>query len=164
MLRTRMRRRSHAAPELDITAFMNLMVALVPFLLITAVFSHISVLELALPQVGATAVEDTDAAVLEIILRRELIEIRSGRGVSPQLLAKTGQSYDFAGMGRMLAQYKASHPQKRDVIILAESDVVYDDIVHAMDFSRALVTRSGQLELFPEVTVGEAPPRAEGGR
>ncbi|MEE9142428.1 MAG: biopolymer transporter ExbD, partial [Gammaproteobacteria bacterium] len=35
--------------ELNITAFMNLMVVLVPFLLITAVFSRMAVLELYLP-------------------------------------------------------------------------------------------------------------------
>ncbi|NIO40724.1 MAG: biopolymer transporter ExbD, partial [Burkholderiales bacterium] len=38
--------------ELDITAFMNLMVVLVPFLLITAVFSRMTVLDLTLPQVA----------------------------------------------------------------------------------------------------------------
>ena len=35
--------------ELNITAFMNLMVILVPFLLITAVFSRLAVIELYLP-------------------------------------------------------------------------------------------------------------------
>ena len=43
----RMRRRDPA--EMNITAFMNLMVILVPFLLITAVFSRLAVMQLALP-------------------------------------------------------------------------------------------------------------------
>ncbi len=34
------RRRHKEVPELDMTTFMNLMVVLVPFLLITAVFSR----------------------------------------------------------------------------------------------------------------------------
>ena len=42
------------AEELNITAFMNLMVVLVPFLLITAVFSRMTVLELNLPDANAT--------------------------------------------------------------------------------------------------------------
>ena len=37
------------AVELNITAFMNLMVILVPFLLITAVFSQVAILDLNLP-------------------------------------------------------------------------------------------------------------------
>jgi biopolymer transport protein ExbD len=45
----RRRKRIREPGELDITAFMNLMVVLVPFLLITAVFSRIAVHELTLP-------------------------------------------------------------------------------------------------------------------
>jgi biopolymer transport protein ExbD len=43
------RRHNHDTAELNITAFMNLMVILVPFLLITAVFSRLAILELNLP-------------------------------------------------------------------------------------------------------------------
>ena len=39
-MRNRIRRLSKDPAEINITAFMNLMVILVPFLLITAVFSH----------------------------------------------------------------------------------------------------------------------------
>src|SRR5690606_12605624 len=47
--RQRRTRRHQDVEELHITAFMNLMVVLVPFLLITAVFSRMSILELNLP-------------------------------------------------------------------------------------------------------------------
>ena len=43
------RRHNDDTAELNITAFMNLMVILVPFLLITAVFSRLAILELNLP-------------------------------------------------------------------------------------------------------------------
>ncbi len=43
------KRYAKEAPELNITTFLNLMVVLVPFLLITAVFSRITILELNLP-------------------------------------------------------------------------------------------------------------------
>ena len=46
-------RARNTSVELDITAFMNLMVVLVPFLLMTAVFTSISVLDLKLPTPGA---------------------------------------------------------------------------------------------------------------
>ncbi len=46
---TRVRRlRKHPA-QLDITAFLNMIVVLVPFLLSTAVFSRLAILELSLP-------------------------------------------------------------------------------------------------------------------
>jgi len=43
------RSRQKEQDEMNITAFMNLMVVLVPFLLITAVFTHLSIIELHLP-------------------------------------------------------------------------------------------------------------------
>ena len=51
MIRSRRGGRHHRndTAELNITAFMNLMVILVPFLLITAVFSRLAILELNLP-------------------------------------------------------------------------------------------------------------------
>ena len=47
--RTRRRRQQVKDVDLDITAFLNLMVILVPFLLITAVFSRVTILDLYLP-------------------------------------------------------------------------------------------------------------------
>ena len=41
--------------DLDMTTFLNLMVVLVPFLLITAVFSRITIVELTLPSAGGGA-------------------------------------------------------------------------------------------------------------
>ena len=49
----RSRRRQSTEAELNITTFMNLMVVLVPFLLITAVFSQVSILQLNLPPTSA---------------------------------------------------------------------------------------------------------------
>jgi len=49
MFRKRHRRTKQVHAELNITAFMNLMVVLIPFLLITAVFSQVTILKLNLP-------------------------------------------------------------------------------------------------------------------
>lgn len=44
-------------PELDITSFMNLMVILIPFLLLDAVFTQLAVLQISMPS-GAGAASD----------------------------------------------------------------------------------------------------------
>ena len=46
---TRARRLRKSAAHLEITAFINLIVVLVPFLLSTAVFSRLAVIDLTLP-------------------------------------------------------------------------------------------------------------------
>ena len=61
-------RRNVETAELNITAFMNLMVILVPFLLITAVFSRITILELNLPVANEQAQVEKERLELEIIV------------------------------------------------------------------------------------------------
>ena len=51
------RRRKDGDDDINITAFMNLMVILVPFLLITAVFSRLTILELNLPAAESEATQ-----------------------------------------------------------------------------------------------------------
>lgn len=50
----RRHRRLSSSPELDITAFLNLMIVLVPVLLLGMVFSQVRMIELNFPG-GATA-------------------------------------------------------------------------------------------------------------
>ena len=65
------------AVELNITAFLNLMVILVPFLLITAVFSRITILELNLPPKNSRVVAPENIKLqLELVIRPESFEIR----------------------------------------------------------------------------------------
>ena len=78
MIRSRRGGRRHnvETAELNITAFMNLMVILVPFLLITAVFSRLTILELNLPGSSSEPVEPQDQTFqLEVIVRQDKIEI-----------------------------------------------------------------------------------------
>ena len=56
------------AVELNITAFMNLMVILVPFLLITAVFSQVAILDLNLPSSTDQISTEPEAMQLEVIV------------------------------------------------------------------------------------------------
>ena len=64
------------AQELNITAFMNLMVILVPFLLITAVFSRISILELNLPPLNAQPSDQKVELQLQLVVRESSFDIQ----------------------------------------------------------------------------------------
>ena len=78
MLNVRGRKRRHKeTAELNITAFMNLMVILVPFLLITAVFSRLAVLELNLPSGQSEVMNEPPEPefMLEITVREGGIEV-----------------------------------------------------------------------------------------
>ena len=73
-MRSRFRRQRIAPEEMNITAFMNLMVILVPFLLITAVFTRLTVLELNLPGSSAGG-PDAKQLHLEVIIRNDALEV-----------------------------------------------------------------------------------------
>ena len=72
------RRRSKELTELDVTTFLNLMVVLVPFLLITAVFSRLAVVELHLPSAASGATTDAPPFQLEVIVRDAGFELTNG--------------------------------------------------------------------------------------
>lgn len=168
MIRSRRggRRRNSDTADLNITAFMNLMVILVPFLLITAVFSRLAILELNLPGPSGEPVDQEELVFqLEITVRDDKIEIGDRNvgalGVYP---VKAG-GYDFEALSKKLADIKKSYPTKSDAAILLESDIPYDTVVQVMDRVRVAETVEGdsivRVELFPDISIGDAP--LEGG-
>ena len=159
-----MRRRKHGhrqkdSGELNIMPFMNLMVILLPFLLITAVFSRTAVLELNLP--GPSAAEDPQQTLaLEITVRNDRIEVGDRTTGLLTELKNGAAGYDVDGLSAYLMQVKARFPDKVDATMLIEPDVSYDAVVQVMDAVRSVpTTENGQhvaAELFPEISIGDA--------
>ena len=156
------RRRAHKEQaELSITAFMNLMVILVPFLLITAVFSKISILELDLPSKSEVVKQDTKKLELEVVVRENKLRVQDrNRGVL-KTIANTKEGYDLAALNEYLQALKNKHQDITTATILLEPEISYDILVQVMDAVRlAEVEKQGEMiraELFPEISVGDAP-------
>ena len=148
-------------PELDITTFLNLMVVLVPFLLITAVFSRITIMELDIPA-GASGAADKPKVTIEVIVRKDRLELGNGQGVVARLDNVNGK-YDLAKLSDYLQKIKGNYPDKTDATILIEPDIEYDYMVQVMDTVRLMeVPQQGseeflKAELFPDMSLGEAP-------
>ena len=158
----RTRRRKHPAAELNITAFMNLMVVLVPFLLITAVFSHITVLDMNLPPPGDQAEQKPNQPPYElrVTIRKSQMVISDNRnGLISRIRAKNGE-HDSAQLKKMLKQVKARLPRHTTITILAEQQTRYDDLIRAMDSARSYRAQvDGEwlyAELFPDISIGDA--------
>jgi biopolymer transport protein ExbD len=151
--------------DINITTFMNLMVILVPFLLITAVFSRVTILELNLPASQVGAEPPPESFELELVLRKDSIEVGDRRGGLIKRITHQDGSYDYAQLSELLQQIKARYPDKQDVTLLLEPDIAYDSLVQTMDAVRiADVVVAGNLvkvELFPQISVGDAPPASE---
>jgi len=161
-LRGRKRRHVETA-ELNITAFMNLMVILVPFLLITAVFSRLAVLELNLPTADA-AVEDEISEpefALEVTVRENAIEVGDRNAGLLSRIGNASASYDLPALSEYLQGVKAQFPDKADATLLLEPDIDYATVVAVMDTLREVQVASGadvvRYELFPDISIGDAP-------
>jgi biopolymer transport protein ExbD len=166
MIRSRRggRHHRHDAAELNITAFMNLMVILVPFLLITAVFSRLAILELNLPGSSSEPVEQQDQTFqLEIIVRQDKIEVGDRNQGLLGIYPNGEGGYDYVALADKLLELKERYPTKTDASILLEQDIAYDTLVQVMDTVRVaqeidedkgVIDRS---DLFPNISIGDAP-------
>ena len=147
---------------MNITSFMNLMVVLVPFLLITAVFSRITILELSVPTTsgGIQAVKQNFA--IEVIVRKAGLELANGSSVVAAIPNQMGE-YDLEKLTRILLRLKNDYPEKDDATVLMEPDIQYDHLIRVMDTLRETEIPeegSGELRkmaLFPKISIGDAP-------
>lgn len=162
----RKHRRLQQDAELDITAFMNLMIVLVPVLLLSMVFEHTKVLELNFPK-SAQVLDQTDLdnEQLQLIIRKQGFDVASSKaGILKHLPVKEGE-YDFENLSLFLRDVKSRIPDKSEISILLERDTSYQTLVTAMDTARSyktvLVASVVDAELFPSISIGDAPAVAQ---
>ena len=149
--------------ELDITAFMNLMVVLVPFLLMTAVFSHLTIIELNLPESAQSAknkTKDKKITHINIILKKNIIILSDSRGSIIAKMKKTDKRI-MNGLKKYLINIKEKIPYVLSVNILSGKTIKYDEIISAMDAARSYREKIDneyvEIELFPLISLGDAP-------
>jgi biopolymer transport protein ExbD len=161
------RRPNEETAELNITAFMNLMVILVPFLLMTAVFSRLAILELNLPGSSSEPANQQNLTFqLEVTVRKDQIEVGDRNQGRFGVYKNSEDGYDFDALSEKMSEIKKRYPEKTDVAILLESDIAYDTLVQVMDRVRiAQRIEDGAIvrsDLFPDISIGDAPVNGGG--
>ncbi|MGE5189202.1 MAG: ExbD/TolR family protein [Gemmatimonadota bacterium] len=147
---------------LNLVPMMDILTVLVIFLLITAVFTHITIMDLSIPtQAGGTAVNAPNFSI-EVIVRKRGLEIANGSSVEAAI-PKKDDKYDLETLSTMLARLKARYPEKEDATVLMEPDIQYDYLIQIMDAIRGVDVREeetgeiGKTVLFPKISIGDAP-------
>ena len=162
-MRGRTRRKRGEEAEINITAFMNFMVVLVPFLLITAVFSQISILELNLPAGESVEQEQPkEPIVLEVLIYSDRLEVVDRQSGPIKIIPNVTDGYDYSTMVNTLKAVKRRFPEITEITLLLQSDTPYDVLVQTMDSVRLVEqVQDGEIvqaELFPDISIGDAPP------
>jgi biopolymer transport protein ExbD len=167
-------RRGHGE-ELNLVPMIDIFTVLVTFLLMTAVFYRTVILELNLPTSQTQVTPPTQDLQLEILVRKAKLQVsdRSSGLLTefPNLAAAGGGengssegtgSYDVAKLSEYLQRVKQRFPDKLDATVLLEPDISYDAMVQVMDTVRLVEQQQGdrwiKAELFPEISIGDAPP------
>ena len=161
--RSRRRTRHHESTDLDLTPMMNLMVVLAPFLLITAVFTRLSILEIYLPPPASAELMSTmpspdEQLVLTISITEKGLVVANGTKII-SFVQPTLSGHDLQALSAVLQHIKARFPGVDHAIILSKPDITYDELVQVMDASRvAFVVADGKktsYSLFPNISLGE---------
>ncbi len=148
--------------EIDVTTFLNLMVVLIPFLLITAVFSRLTIVELDLPSNASGVAPQADSFRVEVIVREPGIEISNGKSIIASV-PKKDDEYDLEELSQMMVALKQDYPNIDTASVLMEPFVPYDYLIQVMDVVRTVevptdVENEYELyTLFSDISVGEAP-------
>ncbi len=156
------KRRMQETHELDVTTFLNLMVVLIPFLLISAVFSRVTIMELSVPTTAGGLASNKPNFAIEVIVRKSGLEIANGSSVEAAIPKKEDQ-YDMAMLSEMLMRLKAQYPEKEDATVLMEPEIAYDYLIQIMDAVRSTEIKADGTEeavkmvLFPDISIGDAP-------
>ena len=173
--------RVRKAPELMLVPMIDIFTVLVTFLLMTAVFSRITILQLDLPSSNASAGSTPPAFRLEVIVRQDGFELTNGNELIAAI-PKTNGAYDLKTLSELALALKREYPDANDASVLLERDVAYDHLIQVMDAIRstqapALDVRTAdapdgldpqtdvppaaakltRVDLFAHIAVGEAP-------
>lgn len=162
------RRLKKTPAHLEITAFINLIVVLVPFLLSVAVFTHLAVIDLSLPAQSNEAVEKLDPnklLKLEVVIRPESIEVGDRIGGLIQRIPNLANGADLKTLSALLQQIKLKYPDATESTVMAEPNTSYDTLVQVMDAVRAGHQVQGarvvSTDYFPNISIGDAPIRRQ---
>jgi biopolymer transport protein ExbD len=159
-----LKRRRHEAKDLELTTLLNILIVLVAFLLLSAVFSKVTIQELNMPPLGggAAPANSKPPVTIEVVIRKDALEIGDGKIVT-DTIPKADQQYDVKELSRRLKLLKDNNLDKKDVILLVEPDIDYATMISVMDAVKFVSFNSPQdsrritVTLFPNVTVGDAP-------
>ena len=140
-----------AEKDLQIIAFLNLMVILIPFLLITAVFARMAVIELGPSgEIQAAAQKHKETAGpkfrLIITIKEDEIGVLNDNTLLGVFREDEKGSYNFRALSNFLLQLKQKNREENAAVILSRPYIPYMTLVETIDAVR---------ETFPDISLDE---------
>lgn len=169
--RTRHLQFTEKTGELNIVPYLDIMVNLIMFMLVTITSSiSLSVLGVSAPKYNQSSAGASQAPpkpelqlTVFISMKGFIVQARGeyiGSDGNPlpkgaprpdtPTIEKEGENYAFAKLTTLVERFKTDNPTESRVILVSDHRVVYDTVIKTMDALRA----KGSKELFPDVFLG----------
>jgi biopolymer transport protein ExbD len=166
----KIKRQATDEADIDVTSFMNLMIVLVPVLLMSMTFTKITVMEINLPELsGGSSANDLTQSQLEVVVRKDGMEIYFPAGtLQKKISLLEDKTQDFTTLSLVLRSIKDKVSDKKDAVILSSKDLEYQTLIATMDtvksYQTVVAASLAEVELFPEISLGDAPKSSKRGK
>lgn len=135
--------------ELNLVPFIDLMSVLITFLLITAVWTQVSMIQIGSSIYSKKSGDSTVPLtpdidkVLRIDIRQDGYFVTVGR--EQKLVARQGEAFDTVGLLDLLKKAKLLLPEKLDAMVAMDDNLSFENLITGMD----IVLKAG----FPKISV-----------
>lgn len=124
--------------SINLVPFIDLMSAMISFLLITAVWTQVARIDVKqtpnMPSDDATPPpeDETEKLNLTVLVKSSGFTV-SKKGAVVKEIEMKGDSYDVETLSETLKQIKAEHPENEDINVTCEDKVPYKELISVMD-------------------------------
>lgn len=124
--------------ELNLVPFIDLMSVLITFLLITAVWTQVSMIQIGSSLYGKksdTQPSPTPPPNADVVLKVDVKEVGYVLTVGRQVISlpMVKDQFDEAGLVAQLQRVKQLYPEKVDAIVSVADAIPYEQLIKAMD-------------------------------
>jgi biopolymer transport protein ExbD len=133
----------------ELVPFIDMLVVCCCFLLMSASLLQTAVIEISLPTAtgagtASTMTPQSGELNLSLIITDEGLRV-GGAGAILPLIPKKKDKFDWDKLTETLKKVKGEYPDQASIIIISEPEIVYDNIIQAMDVC--------VMEGFPEIAL-----------
>jgi len=142
-------RRREVWEDPELVPFIDMLVVCCCFLLMSASLLQTAVIEISLPTAAgvgtaSAAVPQSGELNLSLIITNEGLRVGGAGAILPLIPKKKGK-FDWDKLTETLKEVKKEYKDQESIIIISEPEVIYDNIIQAMDVC--------VMEGFPDIAL-----------
>jgi biopolymer transport protein ExbD len=129
--------RKGKSADLNLVPYIDLLTAMIAFLLITAVWTQLARLQVAQRENGRNGRIDEPEPRTKVVLLVGEEGFNLMVDQERQHLPRASGGYDFAALRSALVKLKAALPDREDLLVSSEDGIAFDTLVGTMDTALA---------------------------